>query len=115
MEGEQAPDRTLWSLSGVGAVSQVLTGSPFEIGIVSGVADPSRCLASMIGTDSSERSTEAGTEFAVAQELRDRFDNVTLLAGEGSSRCAGPKTLSADVFTQLSPACANAGVAKQAV
>lgn len=65
----------------------MLKGSPFEIGIVPGVAEPARCLATIIGTDNSERFVEAGKEFSVALELRDRFDNVTHVAGEhGRSR-----------------------------
>lgn len=83
----------------VAGASQVLKGSPFEIGFVPAVADPARCLATIIGTDNSERYTEAGREFSVSQELRDRFDNVTLLAGE---RDCGIKAQS----PSPSPSCA---------
>ena len=69
----------------VGDAFQALKGSPFEVSIIPGVADPTHCLASIICSDSSERVTEAGAEFTVAQELRDRYDNITLLAGEGTS------------------------------
>lgn len=62
--------------------SQVMKGSPFEIGIVPGAADHARCRATIIGTDNSGRCLEAGKEISVAMELRDRFDNVTLAAGE---------------------------------